>query len=117
MNFETAEISPFELEIQITIENSSIQKKALKEVVKELGPQMKLYKKEMEALDKQQKKEWKGIDNEIDRQLNEALSQSTSKIPDIRKKLEWISRVVSQQSIKIAEKLPGQPVRPRSPGR
>lgn len=117
MNFESADITAFELEIQIAVENASIEKKALTQVLKELNPQTKQYKKALEALDKAQQKEWRMLSKEIENQKDQILTETQTKIPAFQSKIESLKRAIAQQSEKMAEKRPAQPIGPRRPGK
>jgi uncharacterized coiled-coil DUF342 family protein len=115
MKFEAVEITSFELEIKINIENASMKTKTLNEGLKAMNPQIKQYKKALEALNAKQQKERKGIANEIDRELDKTLTYSKTKMTSIARKLESLSRAISQQAVKIAEKRPARPITPQKP--
>ncbi len=117
MKFETVETTPFELEIQITVENAAIEKQSLAQVIKKLSPESKEYKKAMEMLNQEQQKEWQSISKEAASQQNELSSESRAKISNFRKRLNILSRKIQQEAEKAAEKQLGQPIRPKRPGR
>lgn len=114
--FEAEDVTPFELEVQIAVENASMEKKVLSQVLKELNPQTKQYKKAMEALDKLQEKEWRMITKEIQNQNHTVLSEIAAKLPGFQAKIEQLTKTISLQSQKMAEKKPSQPISPRRPG-
>jgi murein L,D-transpeptidase YcbB/YkuD len=114
MQFETIEKTAFDLEIQINVENASLEAKQLKQVLKTLNPQSKAYKKAQQLLESEQSKAWDALASEIDQELESTMTQADQKISDVKKRLARLNKVLRQQAEQVVER---QAVRTSGPKR